>query len=158
MGTGEKAQWWSTGCSSKRTRFRSSIYAVPQHNCLTPVPREPIPFSELCRNQAQMWFTYMHAGKLPIHIHKTKTSIRQDNNKSLGCKQKLSIPRATVISEHTGFLKVMMTSTVTRQMCCLCMSSNLWSCRCSTNTVSTLHILLSSCRHQVFNRCVPTWG
>lgn len=44
----------------------------------------------------------------------------------------------------------MKTWTVTPQMCCLCRSLILWNCRCSTNTVSILHILLSSCRHQVF--------
>lgn len=94
-----------TGCSSKRTRFSSSIYVVPQHNCLTPVPRDLMPFSEVCRTGHHCAaHTYMQVNYLHIYF-KTKKSVRQDNNKSLGCKQELSTHRATAIGEHTGFLK-----------------------------------------------------
>lgn len=46
----------------------------------------------------------MQVNYLDIYF-KTKRSVRQDNNKGLGCKQELSTHRATAISEHTGFLK-----------------------------------------------------
>lgn len=58
----------STGCCSRRPRFKSQHPHSSSQPWVPPVPGHLLASSHLCRHQRCMWYTDMHAGKTsPIH-------------------------------------------------------------------------------------------
>jgi hypothetical protein len=60
---GDTAQWLDRQHPSRRPRLKSQDPQNSSHLYVTPIPKDPVLPSGLCRHQAHTWYTDIHVEK-----------------------------------------------------------------------------------------------